>query len=669
MIFNLNFLCKRSFPAILLIFLAGVTIYSNTFQVPFVLDDERSITQNDVITSLDNFYANSTGYEFLPNRFIGNLTFALNYYFGDLNVTGFHIVNLLIHLVTALLVFALLRLTFETPYFQKENRDSPSQSSVLTPHYFIPLFGALLFVVHPVQTQAVTYIVQRMTSLATLFYLLSVVLYVKARLNIEELGVRSKESGGDSQNSEFRIQNSKEENRSSVLSPQSSRLFFFVGSVLAAMLAMKTKEIAFTLPLAILLYEICFFRGGWQKRLLYLLPLLATLLIIPLTIIDIGGSVDEILADSGEQLRVGSISRLDYLFTQFRVIVTYLRLLLLPINLNLDYDYPVFTTFFAPQVFLSFLLLTAIFILGIYLFYVSRLNPQSQSKSSFQTLPIPPSPCEQCEPQPQPQFKSQPVFRLIAFGIFWFFLTLSVESTLIPIRDVIMEHRLYLPAFGAVAAFATAYFLMVEKLTGPSSGKLLFLGASIIILALSFATYQRNHTWGDAIRLWQDVVSKSPNKGRPNNNLGKAFEDVGRRSEAFKYLTRAIEVDPTYYKSYYNLADLYLVSDQPAAALPLLQTAIRLNPDFIEAYVELGAALMRGGQFRQVIQFLEQNLDRVGENAEAHFYLGSAYAFLGNREAALRELQIVSRLDPSLAADLAGLLGLRSNRGSPHGRQ
>ena len=73
---------------------------------------------------------------------------------------------------------------------------------------------------------------------------------------------------------------------------------------------------------------------------------------------------------------------------------------------------------------------------------------------------------------------------------------------------------------------------------------------------------------------------------------------------------------------------------------------------------------MRGGHFREVTTFLERNLDRVGDNAEAHFYLGSAYAFLGNRDAAMRELKIVSRLDKALAANLAAMLGLNS----PHGR-
>jgi tetratricopeptide (TPR) repeat protein len=649
---NLNLLCKRSFPALFLVLLAGILVYVNTFHVPFVLDDNTSIVRNPVIKNLENFYANSSGYEFLPNRYLAFLTFALNYHFGGLSVTGYHVVNLLIHLVTALLVFALLRLTFRTPYFLGEERDSRPKaqgsrhSAFLAPSFFIPLFAVLLFVIHPVQTQAVTYIVQRLTSLATMFYLLSVVLYVQARLSFELQGSSFKgreESDNRQKANDKRQEAGGSGQEAGVARNRTAPVLLLAGSVLSAVLAMKTKEISFTLPLAIVLYEGCFFRGPWKRRLLFLLPILATLPIVPLTIIHSAGGAGQFISDSGEQLRVGTgVSRLDYLFTQFRVLVTYLRLLALPINQNLDYDYPVYHTFFTPPVFLSCLLLTALFFLGVYLFFASRHTPQAQHK------PV------------------NPAVRLIAFGIFWFFLTLSVESSIIPILDVIVEHRLYLPSIGAAAAFATVFCLLARKFASPASRKLAVLIAASLVLGLGFATHQRNHVWGNAIRLWQDVVAKSPKKARPYNNLGVALEGAGRRSEAFKTISRAIAVDPGYYKSYYNLADLYLVSDQPDAALPLLHTAIRIYPDFTEAYVETGAALMRGGQFHKVISFLEQNLDRVKEDGEAHFYLGSAYAFLGNREAAMRELAIVSRFDPTLAANLAGLLRMKSRHGYPN---
>ena len=629
MLLTLNSLCKRPVAAILLVLLVGILAYANSFQVPFVLDDEVSISQNGLIRDLANYLDNSSGYELLPNRYVAYLTFALNFHFGGLEVSGYHVVNLAVHLATALLVYFLLRLTFRTPFFnfwKDTDKSIDPPSAFFSPGVFIPLFAALLFVAHPVQTQAVTYVVQRISSLAALFYLLSLVLYSKARLTLEEAG---------------------EKNQEGSLKPGWLKPGLLIaGSVIAAVLAMKTKEIAFTLPLAVFLYETCFFRGRWKHRLLLLLPLLATLPIIPLTVLGSGGAGDQILAGTEEQLRVQSgMPRLDYLLTQFRVIVTYLRLLIFPINQNLDYDYPVFTSFLDPQVYVSFFLLLVLFALALCLIYRSRFVTRESPKAA------------------------SPLTRLIAFGIFWFFLTLSVESSLIPIVDVIQEHRLYLPGSGAAAAFSTFFWLLVEKFPKPVHRKLFVLGAILLVLVLGTATWQRNRVWGDAIRLWQDVVDKSPNKGRAVNNLGVALEAAGRREEAFRTLSRAIAVDPGYYRSYYNLADLYLVSDQPRTALPLLQETIRLSPDFSEAYISIGAALMRSGQFREMTNFLEQNRNHIEGYAEGHFYLGAGYVFQGDRNAALQELEIVSRLDKNFAASLAGMLGLKSGHGGMPRRQ
>ena len=639
----MNFLCKRWLPAILLVVLVGIIVYANTFHVPFVLDDEVSIVQNADIRSLDSFFTDFSP----PNRYVAYLTFALNHHFGGLDLAGYHAVNLSIHLSCGLLVFALLRLTFRTPYFQgqfpglssrvqcpgskAQGHETLPSAFIFQPSSFIPLFTALLFVAHPVQTQAVTYVVQRITSLATLFYLLSMVLYVLGRLRLESR-VPSPESKTTSYESR---------------ATRNGFLLCFAGSILAAVLAMKTKEIAFTLPLAILLYEGSFFRGEWKRRLLYLLPHLATLPIVPMTVIGIGGPASEILSDTGktglsvgEQLRVESamagLDCLDYLFTQFRVIVTYLRLLVLPVNQNLDYDYPVYTTFFTPPVFLSFLLLTALLLLAVYLYGFK-----------FQVLGF-------------KKFESRVTrleSRLIAFGILWFFLALAVESSFVPIVDVIVEHRLYLPGFGAATAFATAFCLVMKRFTGPSNNKLLVLASALLVLGLGFATWQRNYVWGDAVRLWQDVVAKSPNKGRAHNNLGVSLIDAGRLPEAIETLSRAIALEPSHPHAYNNLGKAYILNDQSSAAVPLLKKAIELDLWYSDAYINLAMAFNQSRQFLNTIDLMEQNLGRIGERAEAHYHLGVAFAVLGNREAARRQLEIVSRFGAEeLVEDLMRLL-------------
>ena len=168
---------------IIIICLLGVIIYSNTFNVPFHFDDHSNIVENYTLRDLSNFWP-PTG-----SRWFGFLTFVLNYHFGGLNTIGYHVVNLTIHILNAILVYWFVVLTFKTPFSKVSVvsvsvGNQPNQFNLPTfqPFNYLPLFIALLFVSHPVQTQAVTYIVQRFTSLATFFYLLSLVMYIKFRL-------------------------------------------------------------------------------------------------------------------------------------------------------------------------------------------------------------------------------------------------------------------------------------------------------------------------------------------------------------------------------------------------------------------------------------------------------------------------------------------------------
>jgi hypothetical protein len=625
MALNLNFFCKRSLPAFLLILLAGIVVYSNTFHVPFVLDDDLWIKGRAVVKNLDNFFLNSSGYDSSPTRIVGLFSLALNYHFGGLDVTGYHAVNLFIHLLSALLVFSLLRLTFLTPFFRMQAPILPSElrtpnSKPHSSNCLIPLFAALLFAVHPVQTQAVTYIIQRMTSLATLFYLLSVVLYVKARLNLERGG---KQGRGKT-------------------SKKWQAWLLLAGSVLAAILAMKTKEISFTLPFAIVLYEVSFFRGSWGHRLLYMLPIMATLPIVPWSVLSARPLLppDQALihtsgglfAEMGEKLRASTqLSRLEYFFTELRVILTYLRLLVFPVNQNLVYDYPEFRTFFTAPVIFSFLVLITFFLLAIWLFSISKIKDQKTKIGN-----------------------SSPLFRLIAFGIFWFFLTLSVESSFIPIVDVIMEHRLYLSSVGAAIAFSTTFIFLIDRIFKARVGVTVLVGA-VIISSLSVATYQRNSVWKSEVGLWEDVISKSPLKVMALNNLGHALNEAGKPRDAIPVLLRAISLAP-YDLAFNNLAKSYLRVGKTQAAITMLRRVIQLNPDKDDAYNNLGAALIKENRYDEAIDLLEKNLDRLGKTPEVHFNLGVAYFRAGNSDKARRELGILYRLDQGLAAKLADFI-------------
>ncbi|HXX58309.1 MAG TPA: tetratricopeptide repeat protein, partial [Thermodesulfovibrionales bacterium] len=465
----------------------GFLAYSNTFHSPFQFDDKPHIINEPVIRDIKNFVSDRRGHDYNPRRFIGYLSLAINYHFGGVDVIGYHMVNLLIHICNALLLYFFVLLTFRTTSMEQlEGSPSPAPS-------LIALFSALFFVSHPLQTQAVTYIIQRFASLATFFYLLSIVMYIKGRLAMEtQDGTEGRLFSG-------------------------SCLLSYLIAIISAVCAMKTKEIAFTLPLVIVLYELIFFRSLVKKTVLFLLPVLMTLIIIPISVLHSDRPLGEILSDVSEMTKVQTqMSRWEYLVTEMRVIVTYIRLIFLPIGQNLDYDYPVYHSLFTPSVFLSFLFLLAILGLGVYLL----LRGMKNNSPSLATH-----------------------HRLMGFGILWFFITLSVESSIIPIADVIFEHRLYLPLVGVFTGMTTGLLIAAKRLKIETAVILLFV---LLTLLFSGLTYARNNQWRDEISLWQDIVEKSPHKARPYNGLGAAYASSGQLDKAIAEYQTALRLKPDF---------------------------------------------------------------------------------------------------------------------------
>ena len=306
--------------------IAGVALlaYSNTFHVPFHFDDRPNITQNpnvqikvfswDRIERLIKYtYKESI-------RVFSYFTFALNYYFGGFNVFGYHLVNFLIHIASGIFLYAFLLLTFNLPSL-KEKYGSIS--------YKVALFTSLIFIAHPIQTQSVTYIVQRMASMAGMFYLLSLVLYIKGRL-----------------------------------STGWPRVFYFGGMVLSYLLGVFSKENVAILPLFVALYEFYFFQNldlsPRGKKIL--LALIAILLVLGIFGFIIWGKRYINVIIEGYAYRTFTMS--ERVLTQFRIVLYYVTLLLYPhpSRLNLDYDFPISKTILDPPTTLISILIVAGFI-------------------------------------------------------------------------------------------------------------------------------------------------------------------------------------------------------------------------------------------------------------------------------------------------------------------
>ena len=621
-------LLQKPVVHILLIIALGSLAYSNTFHSPFQWDEVAQILQNPIIKDLHNFTSSTKGYEYAssyynPRRSIGYLTFALNYHFGGLNVTGYHLVNLLIHIINGILVYFLVVLTFRTPYFSVSGTSNQgSGTGILTPapgfpvlpvtnpQFQIPkliaLFSALLFISHPVQTQAVTYVVQRFTSLATLFYLASVVFYVIGRLTSGQTG--------------------KPASRKAI------KLGTFCLSLLFALLAIKTKEITFTLPLVIIIYEFTFFKSSLRRKLLFLLPVLLTLIIVSISVLNSDKSLGEMLSDVSESTRLQtSMPRWDYLMTQMRVITTYIRLIFLPINQNLDYDYPIEHSFFTPPVFFSFLFLSAIFGTALYLLSLSRQKSKGE---------------EQGEIVPSTGHYSLLTIHLskfIAFGILWFFITLAIESSLIPIKDVIFEHRMYLPSVGLFSAIAAGVFLAAQRL------RMEKIAISVLVLTtliFSGVTYARNTVWMSKTAFWEDITKKSPNKPRVHNNLGAIYFSQGRMEDALREFQLALMIKPDFAEAHNNLGSVYAAQGLMDKASREFQSALSFSPDYADAHYNLGKFYFASGQMNEAIREFQAAIELKPDHADSHNNLGAVYETLGRVDEAIREYQTALQIDP-----------------------
>ncbi len=565
---------RQALVAMLVIAAATVLAYSNSFDASFHFDDLRNIVRNQSLRELGRQWPPS------GNRWVGFLSFALNYRFGGLEVFGYHLVNLLIHVCNGLLVFWLAAITLRTPALRS------AEAGPLVRGY-LPLAAGLLFALHPVQTQAVTYIVQRFASLATLLFLVSLALYAQARLSLE----------------------------ADRPSKRSAR-FLYCLSIVAAGGAMKTKEISFTLPFVAAGYEWLLFRP--RRRLLLLVPLAATALLVPL-----GLAIQDqnlVLADASHVVaETPLIPRSVYLLTQSRVVVTYLRLLLLPVGQNLDYSFRLSHSLADPGVLLALAILAVVATTAVLLLRRARETNRAEGV-------------------------------LVFLGIGWFFVTLSVESTVIPIRDVIFEHRMYLPSVGAAVAFGTALLWIVEQLALRLAPTLqATVALSITAGSLGVATHARNVIWKDELSLWSDVVAKSPEKARAHNNLGTAYQTRGLPDDAAREHLAAIRIDPEYADAHDNLGNAYKAQGRIDEAVTEYREAIRLAPGSAEAHSNLGATYAANGQIDDAIRECLEAVRLDPRDAGTHNNLGNAYKAKGRLDEAAAEYREALRLAPGLA--------------------
>lgn len=382
--------------SLLLIVAFGLLSYSNSFQGAFQFDDSLYIVENRSIqdmTNIPQLFADARG--------LVMLTFALNYAVGGLNVFGYHLVNTGLHIFNAILLyFILIQILART-----RSANEPWGERIAA-------FSALLFVVHPLHTQAVSYIMQRFEIMASTFYLLGLLCFILAGRTI----VRWK----------------------SILLFGSVFLFYLLG--------LKSKEIVVTLPAALLLYDFLFVSRKSVRLMLHQWQVHVPLGVVCVwfatktIIIESSQSTVETLAQVGQTPAAGfavqSINSLEYFLTQTNVLTHYLSLIIAPLNQNLDYDFPIAHSLIATPVandgtILNFILLPPIlailFLGGLVAWAIWLARKDSHAA------------------------------QVVSFCLLMYFIVLAPTSSFVPIADVIYEHRAYLASVFIIVPLVIAF--------------------------------------------------------------------------------------------------------------------------------------------------------------------------------------------------------------------
>lgn len=553
----------NKFLVAIIFLLLGVLLYQGAFTAPWYLDDGNSIVYNPLVTDLERAFAGL----FRP-RGVAYFSFAVNYSFAGMSPYWFRLTNVALHIGAALLVWRLL--------------------ARLYPATLVSLIGGLLFLVHPLQTQTVTYIVQRLAGMAAFFFLLSVYLYIRGR-----------ESG-----------------------ERRSAFCWQAGALLCAALSLWTKQNTIFLPVVILLVDYAVIdqrnfslrRSVWRVVPFLLISVaafvqqfyastetLATLnaQATAYTVTAPGGD-GSVMAGSFVKSSVIDAMPLRYFATELIVFWLYLKLFFLPFGQMLDYSgsYPIVDKVFNLKTFAA----VAGWVLTFTTIHYYRLWN-----------------------------------RRVVFGFAWILLTLALESSFIPL-DPVFEHRMYLPFFGAIIVI---YELFFKKIPVRVAGGM----AVIILLVFSVLTVQRNALWADPIAFWHDNAQKGPKSTRVMLILAKTYLDRGDYAHAEEWYTKALNIEsidshPRAKMRSSNplnaLGSIRLQQGRIDEALLYFERALQNDPDNSHANLNLGKLYLESGQMKEGLALLEHANKIDPLNPRTLNYLTEAYAQSGSEKEAER---------------------------------
>lgn len=511
----------------MLILFAGIVAYSNSFAGVFLLDDQVHILGNPSIRSLSEVWRHLSE----DSRPLVMLSIAINYALDGYSVAGYHAFNLAVHLIAGLALFGVVRRILLI-------RNLPRATGLAAAI-------SLLWTIHPLQTQAVTYIIQRGESMMGMFYLLTVYFALRAAT--------------------------------------APRIWpWCVAAASACAAGMLSKPIMVTAPLMVLIVDRVVVGGSWREMVTRRWPLYAALTatwFIPVSRGVVQSILDTSAPASETGLATATVTPSQYAMTQAAVVLHYLRLSVWPHPLVFDYMWPLETS------------ITDVAVQIAILFLLVLLTCWGLWRRS-----------------------------LLALAGAWFFLILSPTSSVIPILDAAVEHRMYLPLAGViVVVVATGQYavrvIASRRAGSPASGRGVEMALLILVVAaLVIRTYRRNADYQSDFAIWSGAVASRPDNARARDYLGTAYEKKGDLDNALRQY----------------------------------QEGHRLQPQWSPIWSNYAKALVRVGRIDESIREYEQLLAQNPEMTHARMNLALAYQKLNRLEDAVREYQIGLAKEPSL---------------------
>ena len=617
---NRGYRLRKYLAPFIIILFSILCAFLPAFDAPLVLDDISTIVDKPFIQEVDNFFVPEV---LTRPRPLADFSFALNYALHGQEPFGYHLVNVSIHFFNSCLVYLvvswfLARVFRSTPSASPENSLGYKNKE----QFWVcvgALTAALFFALHPLQTMGVTYIAQRYTSLAAFFCLLSVALYIAARNMFEP---RSKQLG--SENDAHEIQTHNRHYGYQVIAAS----LLIACALFAGVLAFLSKQNAVMLPGLILLVEILVFTRSRTNRIRVLAVACGFIVVFSVAVLYIQGIFDQgfqlgqmLSHISHQSMETRQVSRWVYLCTQFGVIVRYMAMTVVPVGQNIDHMHPFVSGFFDGFTPLYFLVLLAFVVFAAVLV---RRRP------------------------------------LISLGIGWMFVALSVESGIIPIRDAMFEHRMYLPLFGPSLIFGYLVYLVGTKVQRPL---LVLPAAACILLLLGGLTYARNQLWQNPVALWSDSVAKNPENDRAWNNLGKSELERGNIDQAEEYFQKALEINPDHPRAKGNLGYILYTRQEYEKALPYMRQAAYALPRSADFQYNLGVLYSELGKSKEAATYYRKALRLRPEYHQARRNLGVELARQGKLQEAAKTLDKVLEHEPENLQVLKNLSLIRLRSG------